>query len=474
MNLLNPLNIAIVGIGPHSKRTYLRFFEKYQIYPKLIIELDSEKESILALISEKKWNNTTLLTIPDDYKSFLALPENYQNSLDIICKEKEITHAIIATEPKGHLMYLDYFLGRNIHTLTDKPLVCFGNMLDIVNIEKMQESFFQLLLKKPENAVCKVLCQRNLHKGYEYIRNLIKQTIVEYNIPVTYISIYSCDGNWVMPHDLDYENHPYKYGYGKIFHSGYHYIDLLMSLLKLNNYSTHEKKIVKAKMFNSFVTPVDELSVISLSDYKSIFNSEKFPAFYDKQDFNFENYGEKDIFSQIEFTDLNDRIITIANLNILESGFSRRGWLHTKEDRYKGNGRVRHESITIQLGPLMNIQVHSYQSKEIKDRSDNEFDFGGLDHFDIDVYRNTDIIGGKPFERIRTTDFCDFSKEKYFKGLNEMGREDAIKSFFTLKKDENDLENQMNSMQILYQCCLSYYYYKNSKDRIREFIFDLK
>lgn len=472
VNLPKKLNFVIVGIGPHSKRTYLRFFLKYKIYPKLIIELESEKDNVSSLILEKRWD-AILFTIPDEYKNALVLPKNYQSQLDIICKEKEITHAIIATEPKGHLMYCDYFLSKNIHTLIDKPLVVFDNMLDVVNIEKIRESFYRLSQSRNENTIFKVLCQRNFHKGYEYIRNLIKQTIEEYNIPITYLSIYGCDGNWVMPHDLDYENHPYKYGYGKTFHSGYHYIDLLISLLKLNNYTTDEKRIVKAKMYNSFVTPTDELDIINLSDYKNFFSNEKFPSFYDKQDFNFANYGEKDIFSQIEFTNLKNRIITITNLNILESGFSRRGWLHTKEDRYKGNGRVRHESLNIQLGPLLNIQIHSYQSKEIKDRSANEFDFGGLDHFDIDIYRNTELIGGQPFERIRTTDLYDFSKENYFKGLIEMGREDSIKSFISLKEDENDLINQKDSMELLYQCCMSYYCYKNNKDRIREFSFNL-
>ena len=40
----------------------------------------------------------------------------------------------------------------------------------------------------------------------------------------------------MMPHDYDIENHPYKYGYGKLFHSGYHFIDLLAEFVKLNKF----------------------------------------------------------------------------------------------------------------------------------------------------------------------------------------------------------------------------------------------
>lgn len=50
----------------------------------------------------------------------------------------------------------------------------------------------------------------------------------------------------------------------------------------------------------------------------------------------------------------------------------------------KGNGRVRHETLSLQMGPLMNIQVHSYQAYEIKERKNQSIDHqahGGLEHF---------------------------------------------------------------------------------------------
>lgn len=468
------MNIAIVGIGPHFRRTYMQYLDKYCICPRLLIELDSEKENVNNILSEKKWDNTVLFTIPDDCKNETILPEQYRSRLDRICKEQSITHAIISTEPKGHLMYLNFFMEKGINTLTDKPLVCFDDMLDITNVEKVKNTF-KHFLKADNDVVSKILCQRNHHRGYEFVRELVSKTIKAYNIPITYVSVYSCDGNWVMPHDLDYENHPYKYGYGKTFHSGYHFIDLLVSLLRLNNCATDEKHIVKTKMYNSFITPDDEMDIINLSDYKRFFGKETFPSYYHKSSFDYSKYGEKDIFSQFEFYNNKNRVITIANLNILESGFSRRGWLNTKVDRYKGNGRVRHESVNIQIGPLLNIQVHSYQSKEIKDRAGYEFDYGGLDHFDIDIYRNVDVIGGKPYERIRSTDFHDFSYEKHFIGLNELGREESISAFLSSKKDANDLINHKDSMELLYQLSKSYYCYRTNAEesRIRTFAYEL-
>ena len=97
------------------------------------------------------------------------------------------------------------------------------------------------------------------------------------------------------------------------------------------------------------------------------------------------------------------------------------------KDFYKSNGRIRHERINIEIGHLLNIQVHSYQSKQISDRINDicETETGGLEHFDIDIYRNVDIIGGKPFERIKLKDLygelCEFCqhacKDCYIKEL---------------------------------------------------------
>ena len=39
-----------------------------------------------------------------------------------------------------------------------------------------------------------------------------------------------------MPSDfINRENHPYKYGDGKLFHSGFHFVDMLAMLISLNN-----------------------------------------------------------------------------------------------------------------------------------------------------------------------------------------------------------------------------------------------
>ena len=176
------------------------------------------------------------------------------------------------------------------------------------------------------------------------------------------------------------------------------------------------------------------------------------------------NYGN------LSFYNSDNRLITTANLNLLSYGFSRRGWFKSR-DYYKKNGRVRHERINIQVGPLLNIQVHSYQSKQVQDRQNNEEEImsGGLEHFDIDIYRNVDIIGGKPFQRIKLKDlYVGKSEEQNFIGYNELSREEFITEFLNGIANKGDLKEQELGMEILYAASKILYNKNNQKTPIEK------
>lgn len=298
------------------------------------------------------------------------------------------------------------------------------------------------------------MCQRKYHRGYEYIKKLLTSIVKQYQIPITYIDIYHCDGNWEMPHDLNKENHPYKYGYGKLFHSGYHFIDLLSDLIKINDYLPNNKLIAKGEVYANCFTPQEELTVCNLNDLKRLFKNQKMPIYYrENKNPKFNNFGEKNFYGLFQFQNKQRHTITTASLNLLHYGFSRRGWI-TSKDFYKSNGRVRHEYLNIQVGPLMNIKVHSYQSKEIKNRETMELEekVGGLEHFDIEIYRNVDLIGGKSYEKIQLGDLYSKLEKKNILGYNELAREMLLNDFFKNKIKKGLLKNHVLGMEILSSC----------------------
>ncbi len=466
-------NILLVGLGPHSKRIYLNYFKKHNSNLAIVVDLYSNKENVRAYLDENGFKDTYIFSVPDKYKDNEHLPEDISRKLLNVCQQYKINKIIISTEPKGHYMYLEFALTHNIDVLTDKPITVVKNMTSLRSIKKVRKQYYTILnLAKKSKAKCNVMCQRQYHRGYEYVKSLLKETVEKYKIPITYIDIYHCDGNWEMPHDLDKENHPYKYGYGKLFHSGYHFIDLLSDFIKINNVLEDSKKITQGQIFSRCFTPNDELAVFNIDDYKRIFKNQNIPKFYYENTHpNFDKYGEKNFYGLLEFKNCYNQTITSANLNLLHYGFSRRGWIESR-DFYKKNGRIRHERINIQVGPLMNIQIHSYQSKEIKDRLDNktEEQIGGLEHFDIDIYRNVDIIGGKPYEKIKLGDLYSDDEKQNILGYNELSREIYLNNFLNGNCRKGDIRDQALAIEILYSCALGIRNYYENKEQIEDII----
>ena len=74
-------NIMLIGLGPHSKRIYMNYFKKHNIEPKLLVDIESNKEIIEDYLLEKKFLNTKIWLLPDEYKNNEELPNQYYNKL---------------------------------------------------------------------------------------------------------------------------------------------------------------------------------------------------------------------------------------------------------------------------------------------------------------------------------------------------------------------------------------------------------
>ena len=464
-------NIALIGLGPHAKRIYLNYFKKHRTNFALLVDLESKKNWAREYLDEQGFKNTKIFTLDDKYKDNELLPKEIESNLLAVCKTLEISHIIIATEPKAHNMYVHFALENNYDVLTDKPITVTKNMTSLRSIEKVKKQYYDILkLANNTDVMCKVMCQRQYHRGYEYIKDLLNETVKKYQIPITYIDIYHSDGNWEMPHDMLKENHPYKYGYGKLFHSGYHFIDLLSDFIKINNQLKGTKKIEKAEVYSSALVPNDELNIFNKEDFLRIFKDQQIPEYYYQDELpKFDKFGEKNFYGSLNFRNKFNQLITHVNLNLLHYGFSRRGWIESR-DYYKSNGRIRHEYINIQVGPLMNIQVHSYQSKEIKDRTKDvklEEEIGGLEHFDIHIYRNCDLIGGKAHEVIKLGDLYTEKEKKNILGYNELSREVYINNFLKRKCEKGDIKDQALGIEILTACAKGIHnYYLDKKEPV--------
>lgn len=451
MNNFKNFSIMLIGLGPHAKRIYMNLFKKYEIYPKIIVDLKSKEEEIEKYLKDNNLKDINIYLIDDSKKDNLELTSKVKNELKQLMNLRKIKYAIISTEPKAHFSYAKFLLENDINILMDKPITAPINVNNdpkqAMKIKEEYEILCDMYKKKKGKITFKIQCQRRFHDGYIFVKKTLLEIVKKYNIPITYIDIYHNDGMWKMPSEfIKRENHPYKYGYGKLFHSGYHFIDLLSWLLEVNEL-TNGKDIDNAQMYVSTYNPIDFLNVFNNYDYDNILKTNKFEETLsnDKQ---FDNFGELDFHSIINFKQKN-KIITNCSLNLMQSGFSRRAWSKLPLDTYKANGRVRHERLNIQVGPLMNIQVHSYQAYEIADR--DKFlknGVGSVEHFDIYVFRNSELIGGETIEKFDIATLSEKDK-KYFSGYNEKARENCFINFLLNIDDSSDLLEHKTSIEIL-------------------------
>lgn len=441
-------NYILIGLGPHAKRIYFPFLEKYQkrynIRLKLLIELESQSAKVEGFLKERKLYPEKIIYISDNEENRmgLSLDKKVKKELDRLIENNRIDGIIISTEPKAHKIYAKWALKNNISVLMDKPITAPSHAgVSLKAARQIYQDYSELkILLSNSKSKFYITCQRRNHRGYVFIKNYLKKFISEFKVPVSYIDIYHADGAWSLPHEFEKENHPYKYGYGKLMHSGYHFIDLFAWLTEVNN-NLKNARANRAKIYSAKFSPKDLLNQIPVDVLEKLFKR----PFKKYAKSVYKNFGELDTYSLIQLKN-NQDIITTGSINLQQNSFSRRAWFDLPEDTYKGNGRVRHERVNIQVSHLLNIQVHSYQSYESNKKKNVIFSgVGNEDHFDVYFFRNKGLVGGKSFEKISFGEEMKKSnkRDNYYLGHNEKAREMTLLNFIRNKRDESELKKHL-------------------------------
>lgn len=400
---MEKVNILQIGIGFHARRIYIPVLLRMEkILPVNLcagVDVEPAKDVIEGYLRDKGISLTmryvdTFAINQDD------LPLETQETLDAIVRNHAINAVIISTEPMVHRQYAKWALRRGLHILMDKPISTREKVSSSVDQARaLVDDYMELYelyqaLQKEKETVFSVNVQRRYEEGYEKVFELIREVGDKFNAPVTSIQAMHSDGVWIFPDEIvEQKSHPYSSGYGKCSHSGYHIFDIIWQLYQSSG--VEEKFADRGEVMTSFLSPRGLLKQFGQKDFASYFsdyhkldrrNEEELEAL-------FEDYGEIDAFSLIRLLKDNETICNISS-NLLHNGFSRRSWVKPSHDLYKGNGRVKHQSYSIQQGPFQNIQIHQYQSNDKHDNNGvDEYRLGGNNHFDIYVFRNAAMFG---------------------------------------------------------------------------------
>lgn len=104
--------------------------------------------------------------------------------------------------------------------------------------------------------------------------------------------------------------------------------------------------------------------------------------------------------------------------------------------------------MNIQIGPLVNIQIHSYQSTEVHgDQQLRREEFGGLEHFDIHIFKNTELIGGEPYKLVTLESLENTTGPNI--GQNENARYQLVDDFLADKESNSAISSHIRTNILL-------------------------
>lgn len=478
-------NIILIGCGPHAKRIYLPAIQNIkEAKISLIIELDDQKNSVGHVIEKYGHIETYFTKWFED-----TLPEKLIAYLDNHIQKYNIEGVIIATEPLIHKAYSKWALSRGLNILLDKPITTRKNVVSDINQAKgILEDYDELIidyckLQEQKETVFMINSQRRFHKGFQLVKEKIREIKEQTNCPVNFIQAYHCDGQWRFPSEIVTQKyHPYCYGYGKASHSGYHIFDIALELYKAS--ANDNKAATNFDVYSSLLQPKGFFEQLETTDYDKLFIEEEVHKSKWNTDHVYEicnDFGELDLSSIITLKKGNIAVANI-NINLIHNGYSGRTWVNPGTDLYKGNGRIKHESYHIQQGPFQSIQIHAYQGSDQHDLDNGiEDNLGGKNHFDIHIFRNPLVANGKaqpevfkltdlftqPFEGMESNIMMEQVKFKVVVEFVNFIQGKLIKKLVTSQITDHKI-----SVQIMSAVYCSHINAKNEKSPIISYKFD--
>lgn len=438
-------NTLLIGLGYHARRIYAKYLNESELVNfSCFFDLENQRGVIEKYLSENNIVVNGYYT--DNYELSDKLSKKDEEALNKIVRKHDINAVVISTEPLAHLKYVNWALDNNLHILLDKPI---STEVDVsTSFDRAQKLFddykkIEKVYRQKPQLVFTLQAQRRYHDGYMYTRKQIDKIARLTNCPLTSVQSFHSDGQWRFPDEIINQNyHPYNQGYGKMSHSGYHSLDIAIwfataSLRKNKSWNNYT-------LYSQFVRPIDFTTQLTPEDYTNLFPDIDLKKLVDSNKMSDANVkGEIDAFTNIALKHDN-HVITSMVCSAVHNGFGQRNWTSVVgRDLYKGNGRIRQESYTLEQGPFQSIIINSYQSQDLMAKDADNYSVGGEYHFDIHIFRNNKLFPQfKAYELVKINDLRPVRDLGYSRGHQEEARRSCIDEFFDAIRNKRSIDEQ--------------------------------
>ncbi|OLE22643.1 MAG: hypothetical protein AUG49_18295 [Catenulispora sp. 13_1_20CM_3_70_7] len=388
-------DLALVGVGLHAEHSYLPLLRDLArqgaVRLRAVVDVAERRPQVLAALSRSGVDAEHVITDDVDADSARGRALGLAR-LGRLLGDGRIDGLIASTDPRAHRGILEWAAGRGVDVLVDKPLTARELRFTDQAAASLTRDYRDLGKAFANGgATATVMVPRRLHPGYAFIRRTLSEAVAELGLPITYLDLYHSSGYWNLPDEfLSRENHPYKYGYGALLHSGYHFIDLAAWLLKVNEHSGTGAWADRLEVVTQHSTPDDVLEQVPFGFYQRADMAAGLARAYGAEArAKARDCGETDV--NIGFRALRGgRTVTLGSVRMVETGLSNRSWRVLPQDTYKKNGKFSQDRLTAHVGYV--LTVHAWEEQD-------DTPEGGK-RFVVEVLRNAALIGGPRVRRL--------------------------------------------------------------------------
>ncbi|UPJ47798.1 hypothetical protein IVB30_31970 [Bradyrhizobium sp. 200] len=366
-------DLILVGLGPHARPKYIPLIKNAVASGRAsgfhVVELESARDDVDAFFRTRACKLASVSWVPDLRRQAIWYSGHGEDVLKALAGPG--TKVIVSTEPKAHLGYLRAALGLGLDCLVDKPAVLpmGANGRPAANHLELKE------ICNRTGGRCVVMAPRRYKAIYELIGRYARRTSRHLGTPITYIGFEHHEGVWNTEEEiLSREDHPYRYGYGMLCHSGYHHVDILASLLA-HNEDTFGSLAVELDVHRA--TAADQLRQIGPDPVRRLRGPAPLPGRVPPPPF----WGETDLVSAGAARRCGSfDTVCLFRLDLLPTSVSLRNWRQLPRNVYNTNGRYASEAIRLNIGPFAAIEARILKRPHLGHRRSPAIDQAGAHH----------------------------------------------------------------------------------------------
>ncbi|NOC47707.1 Gfo/Idh/MocA family oxidoreductase [Ruegeria sp. HKCCD7559] len=437
--LARPVRMIQFGLGPHWERTINKHLSKmvgmgYAVSCPVGIDLSSNRKAVEKRLSECGTARPEEVFYIDPISPY-HLDARSEAQLNRIVRKYNITAVAVSVPPEAHLGLALWALRNGLHLFLDKPVTTRPNAVNSLSAARGIFDDFEELNNvyaeaKVKHGICAMLnAQRPFMDAW--VRNFewVAETLAETGHPITNITAAHADGQMRVGNELtNVGYHGYLAGTGKLSHSGYHLIDVIVRMLKAGTWSHARPDYLLVR--SSFRQPDALVTAMPNAEWARLFG-EDCVGLADISDAELvmlgRRMGEVDAHVTIEAV-RNGAVMTTANLHLQHDTVSARSTLETPKNWYKLAGRLKRELWHIDQGPMQSIRVETLQAEDKHDgRKSKGAQVGEPNHFELVRVQNDGLIKGA--ERLSRYNAADLTHDKGKYLLSERAKMASLTEF---------------------------------------------